>query len=104
MSTVSTKDSAGTEPYTIDDILRDRALTDTPPSFLAYPKKKDTSGGYEVLSTLDVDRLVDGAAETLTEHGFPPVVRHHFCFAKASYGLIGSSIARRDNRVDYWST
>ena len=74
MSLPGVNGSVSKELCTVDDLLRDRAKSKDPPPFLAYPRATQVSDDYEILSTADVDRLVDGAAKFLVEHGFSPVV------------------------------
>ena len=60
--------------YTIDDLIRCRSLSGEPIPCLAYPRTPKGLVDYEILTTEELDRLVDCAAKHLIGKGFVPVV------------------------------
>jgi hypothetical protein len=61
--------------YTLDELIRQRALDDDQSPLIAYPKTRLGIDDYELFSGKELNGLIDGAAKALMQAGIEPVVR-----------------------------
>ena len=66
--------SESSELWTLDQLLRQRAVDENQTPLIAFPKTRQGYTDYELITGATLSRFVDGVAKCLIEKGFPPVV------------------------------
>lgn len=61
--------------WTLDQLLRQRAIDEDQTPLLAFPKTSQCVTDYEPITGATLNCFVDGAAKCLIRKGFPAVVR-----------------------------
>lgn len=60
--------------WTLDQLLRQRAIDEDQTPLIAFPRTRQGYTDYEPITGANLNRFVDGAAKCLIEKGFQPVV------------------------------
>ena len=60
--------------YTLDDLIRQRAIDVDQSPLFAFPKSQQPPIEYEYFTGKQLNRLVDGAVKSLVKSGVKPVV------------------------------
>lgn len=75
MSQYLGKMSAEDKIWTLDQLLRQRAIDEDQTPLVAFPKTRQGITDYELITGASLNRFVDGAAKCLIRKGFLAVVR-----------------------------
>ena len=91
-----------TLPYTVNDLLVQKALSSSYVHLLAYPGSLNGADDYVHYTARDLDRFADEAAKAYIAMGVPVKVRSFYCFSVSMLTNMFRRTIRTVRSSRYW--